>query len=111
MLSVSTLRPAMTDTSPGTATPATPLIRRVTIVNRRGLHARAAARFVETAHKFDADVRVKKGVTEVSGLSIMDLMMLAASTGVEVEIKAQGREAAEALEALVRLVEERFHED
>ena len=88
-----------------------PLIRRVIIVNRRGLHARAAARFVETAHQFDADIRVSRDGTEVSGSSIMDLMMLAASTGVELELRIEGREAAPAMSALVRLIEEKFHED
>ncbi|MFO0996870.1 MAG: HPr family phosphocarrier protein [Alphaproteobacteria bacterium] len=101
----------MTNEPHGSAEPARALVQRVTIVNRRGLHARAAARFVETAHKFDAEVHVRKGITEVSGRSVMDLMMLAASTGVEIEIKAQGREAEQAMAALVRLVEERFHED
>jgi phosphocarrier protein len=101
----------MTDESLDRAEDAAPLRRRVTIVNRRGLHARASARFVETARQFDADVKVSKGGTEVSGSSVMDLMMLAASTGIQLEITVRGREAAQAMAALVRLIEERFHED
>jgi phosphocarrier protein HPr len=105
------VRATMTDEPLDSVQRATPLIRRVTILNRRGLHARASARFVETAHRFDADVRVSKGGTEVSGSSIMDLMMLAASAGVELELRIEGREAEPAMTALVRLIEEKFHED
>ena len=82
----------------------------VTIVNKRGLHARAAAKFVKTAGSFTADVQVSKGGTRVSGESIMGLMMLAASTGTEILVLAAGEDAEDALDALVDLVQAGFHE-
>lgn len=85
--------------------------RTVTIVNKRGLHARAAARFVKLAARFGADISVVKDGTEVSGLSIMGLMMLAAGPGTELEIRAQGPDAEEAVEALDALVANRFDEE
>jgi phosphocarrier protein len=97
-----------------------PSIRiRVTITNRRGLHARAAAKFVKTAELFNAHVKVCRvegtdmcnaGET-VSGRSIMGLMMLAASPGSVLEIKSSGEDAAAAVEALAKLVEAKFDED
>lgn len=83
----------------------------VTIINRRGLHARAAARFVQMATQFDAAITVAKGGASVSGTSIMGLMMLAASPGTEVTLGACGVEATAALAALVKLIEGRFDED
>jgi phosphocarrier protein len=83
----------------------------VTIVNRLGLHARAAAKFVKTAGQFNADVRVIRKGQEVSGLSIMGLMMLAAAPGALIEIRASGQEAATALAALVDLVNRKFDEE
>ena len=85
--------------------------RRVTIVNRRGLHARAAARFVKLAGEFDAEITVAKDGAEVSGLSIMGLMMLAASPGVTLELRARGGQAEPALEAIAALVAGGFDED
>jgi phosphocarrier protein HPr len=88
------------------------MVQRVaTICNQRGLHARAAARFVKTAGQFDAEVRVKKNGTEVSGRSIMGLMMLAAAPGSVVELTGSGSDAAAAVAALVRLIECKFDED
>ena len=87
------------------------LHRSVTIVNKRGLHARAAAKFVKLSETFDADIRVAKGGVEVSGLSIMGLMMLAASPGCCIAIEAEGDQAHEAVEALAGLVAARFEED
>ena len=84
--------------------------RSVTIVNKRGLHARAAAKFVKIAGSFSADIRVSKGGTQVSGVSIMGLMMLAASTGTEIMVLATGEDAGPALDALVGLVQAGFHE-
>ena len=81
------------------------------ICNQRGLHARAAARFVKTAGQFDAEVRVRKNGTEVSGRSIMGLMMLAAAPGTVVELSGSGAEAEPAVAALVRLIECKFDED
>ena len=81
------------------------------ICNQRGLHARAAALFVKTAHRFDADIWVRKNGTIVSGRSIMGLMMLAAASGTVIEISATGRDAATAVETLARLIECKFDED
>ncbi len=81
------------------------------IGNRRGLHARAAARFVETAARFDAEVAVSCNGTRVSGLSILGLMMLAAKPGSEIEIETRGPAAAAALAALAGLVNGGFDED
>lgn len=85
--------------------------REVTIVNRRGLHARAAARFVKLAGEFDADITVSKDGAQVSGLSIMGLMMLAAAPGTQISIQATGTQAAEAVEAVAALVAAGFDED
>ncbi len=85
--------------------------RTVTIVNRRGLHARAAARFVKTAEMFKAQVTVAKEGTEVSGSSIMGLMMLAAAPGCDIELRAVGLEAEVAIDTLARLVADKFDED
>ena len=81
------------------------------IANKRGLHARAAAKFVRTAGQFDAIVRVGFKGQEVSGLSIMGLMMLGAGIGSEIELVCSGRQAAEAMAALSALVESKFGED
>jgi len=93
------------------STGAETLRRTVTIINTRGLHARAAARFVRCAEGYEADVRVARHDTEVSGRSIMGLMMLAAAPGCRIDISASGPQAAAALAALVDLVENRFDED
>jgi phosphocarrier protein len=81
------------------------------IVNKRGLHARAAARFVQTADRFDATITVSKDQTTVGGTSIMGLMMLAAGPGSEISVTAEGPEAEAALAALAELVATRFGED
>lgn len=83
----------------------------VDVVNERGLHARASARFVKLAGAFDAEVRVTKDDQTVDAMSIMGLMMLAAGPGSTIEITAQGRQAHEAVEALTRLVANRFEEE
>jgi phosphocarrier protein len=85
--------------------------RTVTICNRRGLHARAAARFVKLAWEFEAEVIVAKNGTSVSGRSIMGLMMLAAGPGTTVELRATGRDAARAVAALADLICGGFDED
>ena len=87
------------------------LRQRVTIVNRRGLHARAAAKFVKLAEQFSAEIEVAKDGMVVCGTSIMGLMMLAAATGSSLEIVARGREAQAALAALTALVESGFEEN
>ena len=85
--------------------------RTVDIVNKRGLHARASAKFVKMASTFDAEVRVSKDGQTVDARSIMGLMMLAAGIGSTIDIKADGPEAEQAVEALVDLVSNRFEED
>lgn len=81
------------------------------ILNKRGLHARAAARFVQCADRFDATITVCKDQTTVGGTSIMGLMMLAAGPGSEIHVIAEGPEAEVALLALTELVAARFGED
>ncbi len=83
----------------------------VLITNKRGLHARASARFVTLASNFDAQVTVAHDGSSVTGTSIMGLMMLAAGPGDTIRISAEGREADTALAALKGLVETRFGED
>jgi len=87
------------------------LSRDIEIVNKKGLHARASAKFVQIAETFDAAVTVTKGHESVGGTSIMGLMMLAAGPGTWVTIKASGNEAEPALEALCDLVSTRFGEE
>ena len=82
----------------------------VTIVNKRGLHARASAVFVKMAEQFDAEVSVTKDDQTVPGNSIMGLLMLGASPGTTISIETEGPEAEEALEALTALVEAGFNE-
>jgi phosphocarrier protein HPr len=83
----------------------------VGITNTRGLHARAAARFVRLAETFDADILVEKDGSEVPGRSIMGLMMLAAAPGSQITISASGADAQAALDALVALVSDGFGEE
>ena len=85
--------------------------RSVVICNKRGLHARAAARFVKLAETFAAEVTVAKRDQSVSGRSIMGLMMLAAVPGASIDIAAAGADAGAAVDALAELVERRFDED
>ncbi len=87
------------------------VVRQITIVNRRGLHARAAAQFVKLAGEFDAEITVAKDGTEVSGLSIMGLMMLAAAPGTSIEVRAHGNQAEEAVAAIAALIAGGFDED
>ncbi len=85
--------------------------RRLTICNQKGLHARAAAKFVKLAESYDAQITVVKGDTRVSGCSIMGLMMLAAGPGCEIDVEASGPGAEKAVEALAKLVAGKFDED
>lgn len=84
--------------------------RILTIVNRRGLHARASARFVQTAEAFDAELTISRDGLTVGGQSIMGLMMLAASQGTVIEVAARGADAKAALDAIEALVADRFGE-
>ena len=94
----------------GAEPPAGGAQRTVTICNKRGLHARAAARFVKLAWQFDAEVTVRKNGTTVSGRSIMGLMMLAAGPGTTIDLAATGPEAERAVAALADLVAGGFDE-
>jgi phosphocarrier protein len=98
-----------TGDAPAEAPP--PIVRIVQIVNKKGLHARASAKFVQTVERFDADVTVTRGSESVGGSSIMGLMMLAAGTGTSISIAASGAQAAEAVEALTALVASGFGEE
>ncbi|TDI60751.1 MAG: HPr family phosphocarrier protein [Alphaproteobacteria bacterium] len=82
----------------------------VEVFNKRGLHARAAAKFVETATEFIAEITVFKDSIEVSGRSIMGLLLLAAASGETIKIRGEGRDSEEAVFALVKLVKNKFHE-
>ena len=84
---------------------------RLKILNDKGLHARAAAKFVELVDTFDVRLVVKKDGLEASGDSIMGLLMLAAYRGTEIELVASGKEAAETLSALSDLIENLFGEE
>ena len=86
------------------------LSRTLTICNRRGLHARAAAKFVALAERFGASVEVVKDGQSISAQSIMGLMMLGAGLGASIELRAEGWDAKEAMDALAALVEAGFHE-
>ncbi len=85
--------------------------RTVSIVNLLGLHARAAAKLVTLASKFESDVRVRKDGREVSGKSIMGVMMLAAAKGTQITLIAEGHDAEQALDELAQLVAARFGEE
>ena len=88
-----------------------PVQKRFEIKNRLGLHARAAALFVQTVSGFDAEIMVAKDGQDVNGKSILGLMMLAAGQGSLIEVSASGPDADVALEAIESLIEARFRED
>ncbi|HSI40281.1 MAG TPA: HPr family phosphocarrier protein [Xanthobacteraceae bacterium] len=91
--------------------PERPALRReLAIVNKRGLHARASAKFVQTVERFNAEVQVSRAGETVGGTSIMGLMMLAAAPGTTICVEASGPDAAAVLEALDALVSDRFGE-
>jgi phosphocarrier protein len=87
------------------------IVRIANIRNQRGLHARAAAKFVKLAGAYNAQVRVIKGDMDVSGTSIMGLMMLAAGIGTDIELRASGAQASDAMRALLDLIERKFDEE
>lgn len=86
------------------------VVRQIDIRNMRGLHARASAKFVELADKFQCDISVSKDGVEVCGTSIMGLMMLAAGNGCQITVSAAGSDARSAVDALEALVVSRFGE-
>lgn len=87
------------------------IVRNFSIVNEKGLHARASAKFVETVEAFDASAEVTKDGMSVSGDSIMGLLMLAASRGTSIDVETSGAEAEKLADALEALVANRFGED
>jgi phosphocarrier protein len=87
------------------------LERTVEITNKKGLHARASAKFVQTVENFDAEVTVTRGSETVGGTSIMGLMMLAAGPGTSITIRARGKDAIEAMNTICALVTDRFGEE
>ncbi|CAN5183737.1 HPr family phosphocarrier protein [soil metagenome] len=87
------------------------LSRDITIINKRGLHARASAKFVQCAERYDAAISVSKDQSTVGGTSIMGLMMLGAGPGSVIHVTAEGPEADAALAALSALIADRFGED
>ncbi len=100
------------DCPPDTPPPrAGAIVRVLPIVNQKGLHARASAKFVQTVERFEADVRVTRCGETVGGTSIMGLMMLAAAPGTEISVEAVGPQAEEVLAAIEQLLAERFGED
>lgn len=100
----------MSDASDNQARTAGGLVREIPITNKRGLHARASAKFVQTAEKFDAELTVTRNGESVGGTSIMGLMMLSAGPGTSIVVSATGAEAAEAVTAIAELVGSKFGE-
>ena len=96
---------------PGPSVPAGAISRELLIINKRGLHARASAKFVQTVERFNADVWVTRGSETVGGTSIMGLMMLAAGPGTTITVSASGPEADAAIAAITQLVESKFNEE
>lgn len=87
------------------------IVREVPIINKRGLHARASAKFVQMAERFQADITVTRNNETVGGSSIMGLMMLAAGPGTSVIVSATGPQAREAVDALTALITDKFGEE
>jgi phosphocarrier protein len=87
------------------------LSRELRLVNKKGLHARASARFVQTVQQFDAEVKVKRGEDTAGGDSIMSLLMLAAPLGSLITVSASGNDAEAALDAIEKLLSDRFGEE
>lgn len=87
------------------------IVRILPIVNKKGLHARASARFVQMVEKYDADVKVTRGGETVGGNSIMGLMMLSAGPGTSITVDATGNQAREVIDALDALLASRFGEE
>jgi phosphocarrier protein len=101
----------MTAVEDGTPVGDQPLVRELEIVNKKGLHARASAKFVQAVERFEATVTVTRGGETVGGDSIMGLMMLAAAPGTTITVMARGPEAAAVMAALVELVTSGFGEE
>ena len=98
-------------TEAGPSVPAGAVSRELPIINKRGLHARASAKFVQMVERFNAEVWVTKGNETVGGTSIMGLMMLSAGPGTSIVVSVAGREAQAALDAITELVAAKFNEE
>jgi len=103
----------MSDEAPqaGTGVPAGAISKDLLIINKRGLHARASAKFVQTVERFTSEVWVTRGSETVGGRSIMGLMMLAAAPGTTIRVSALGPDADAAITAITELVESKFNEE
>ena len=102
---------ASPDTPSGPSVPEGALSRELPIVNKRGLHARASAKFVQMVERFEAEIWVTKGSETVGGTSIMGLMMLSAGPGTSITVSAAGPQAQAALDAITELVAAKFNEE
>jgi len=101
----------MSDAPDDQSPAASAVTREIPIINKRGLHARASAKFVQMVEKFDADVKVTRNSETVGGTSIMGLMMLAAGIGTSITVSATGTQAQEVVDALTTLLGNKFNED
>jgi phosphocarrier protein HPr len=95
----------------GVTVPAGAVSRELPIINKRGLHARASAKFVQMVERFNAEVWVTKGSETVGGTSIMGLMMLSAAPGTSITVSAAGPEAQAAIDAITELIASKFNEE
>jgi phosphocarrier protein HPr len=102
---------ASPETSSGPNIPEGALSRELPIINKRGLHARASAKFVQMVERFEAEIWVTKGSETVGGTSIMGLMMLSAGPGTSIVVSAAGPQAQAALDAITELVAAKFNEE
>ena len=102
---------AASDQVPGPAVPADAISRELLIINKRGLHARASAKVVEAAARFQSEITIIKDGTRVNARSIMGLMMLAASLGSEIGVEADGPDADAAMTAMLALIDAKFGEE
>jgi phosphocarrier protein HPr len=99
------------ETGPGPSIPEGAIFRELPIINKRGLHARASAKFVQMVERFNAEIWVTKGGETVGGTSIMGLMMLSAGPGTSIVVSAAGPEAQAALDSISELVAAKFNEE
>jgi phosphocarrier protein HPr len=99
------------DNEAGPTIPAGAISRELPIINKRGLHARASAKFVQLVERFNAEIWVTRGSETVGGTSIMGLMMLSAGPGTSIVVSAAGPEAEKALDAITELVASKFNEE
>jgi phosphocarrier protein HPr len=102
---------ASPESSAGPTVPQGAVSREIPIINKRGLHARASAKFVQMVERFNAEVWVTKGNETVGGTSIMGLMMLSAGPGTSIVVSATGPEAQTAIDAITELVASKFNEE